>query len=447
MAFRADPRDIEAARAAFVEHNSVKEAADALGIARSTMRTRLDIYERTHGKLNRPSDRGKGSSAKRPEPKYEQTVGKDKCTVESVSDRIKTVEDALEYGKVDVAIWEVERFVINSWEVSMKLDHGVDKDGNKKPQTTVTKTLWQIKVWLTRKVGQFISDAADLLTARMQKCSPKFPTIKRTRLPRPHLLEVSLFDAHFGKLAWAAETGESYDLKIAKRVYTEAVTDLLRMSNGFNIDKCLFPVGQDFFHINNANNTTARGTPQSTDGRLAKIFDVGCQAVIEAVNNCLAVAPVEVIWVPGNHDPETSWYLTQFLKAYYRNNKDVIIDNEPKTRKYRAYGVGLIGFAHGDREKHSSLPNIMAAEVPKLWAESKCRHWHLGHYHKRAESIHNAADTYNGVEVRTLPSLSGADAWHYQEGYVKNPRAAEAYLWCQRNGYVAHFNAYVDGSR
>ncbi len=38
-----------------------------------------------------------------------------------------------------------------------------------------------------------------------------------TSHPSPYMLELSVYDHHFGKLAWGRETGhESYDLKIAE---------------------------------------------------------------------------------------------------------------------------------------------------------------------------------------------------------------------------------------
>ena len=52
--------------------------------------------------------------------------------------------------------------------------------------------------------------------------------------------------------------------------------------------------------------------------------------------------------------------------------------------------------------------------------------------------MHNIEDTYGGVTVSVLPSLSGTDSWHYKKGYVKNNRAAEAYLWHHDDGYAGH---------
>jgi hypothetical protein len=66
--------------------------------------------------------------------------------------------------------------------------------------------------------------------------------------------------------------------------------------------------------------------------------------------------------VPGNHDPQTSYFLAKVLEAWFKNAKDVEINTEPKPRKYFLYGVNLIGFAHGDDEPLRDLPSLMANE-------------------------------------------------------------------------------------
>jgi hypothetical protein len=112
-------------------------------------------------------------------------------------------------------------------------------------------------------------------------------------------------------------------------------------------------------------------------------------------------------------------------------------------RKYVSYGINLLGFTHGNEEKHGDLPTLMAQEAAGLWREDQHREWHLGHYHKKKQLTHNPQDTQGGTRVQVLPSLSGTDAWHYRKGYVKTLRAAEAYLWNYTNGYSGHFSVNV----
>lgn len=354
--------------------------------------------------------------------------------IESVDDKVKTLDDALAKGAVDTAIWEVERFTVNSWEVGTK---------NRETGVVTVTPLWQVKVWLRRRVSKVQQQAFDLLMERIAAKAKPFKYPKLEIPTDPHLLEISLFDAHFGKLAWERETGNTYDLKTAQRLYLDAVTELLRKAAPFNVDQIVFPIGSDFFHIDNLTNSTTAGTPQDVDTRLAKIVDAGVAAIQQAIEMCAERAPVKILHVPGNHDRLTSWFMARELKAYYSRNERIDVDVEPKSRKYFAYGRTLIGFTHGDEEKHDSLPLIMAGGEKEMWFNSDYREWHLGHFHKSKETKYLSSDTFGPVRVRILPSLSGTDKWHYAKGYVGGHQSAEAYLYSKARGLAAVFHAYA----
>jgi hypothetical protein len=387
----------------------------------------------------------RGGFAKPPEfagDKLGQSESGDTLTLDSLSMTVRTVEDALRKAEVDTAIWDVERFTVNSWEVAMKMRAGEDE-----PDYVKTSPLWQVKVWLRRKAPKPFQDAAASLIERMKKHAPKYPKVARVKSKKPHLFEVCLFDAHFGKLAWAMETGQNYDLRIAEKVYLHAVRDLLNKASHYEVEKFVFPIGQDFFQVNNQASTTARGTPQDCDGRLFKVFDAGCAAVIEAIRYCAAIAPVEVPWVPGNHDPDTSWFMARYVDAWFHHCPEVTVDTRPTTRKFFTYGANGIMYTHGDEEAHRDLPAIMAAEERALWGSTLYNEIHTGHFHKKKQVSFAGADTFGGgVVVRTIPSLSSADAFHYRKGWNRSPRAADGFLWGKDPGLEAYFctNVFSD---
>jgi hypothetical protein len=343
------------------------------------------------------------------------------------SGRIRTLDDALTFAEVDRAVWEVERYTVNSWEMGFK-----DADGN-----ADALPVHQVKVWLRRKASAPLVDALDAIYGRIASVAPAYPPVVYTVPRDPHMLEVSLFDVHLGKLAWHRETGDDYDLDIAEAIYERAIADLLCKASPFSIDRIVFPVGQDLLHIDNTDKATSNGTVQDVDGRLAKIIEVAQMAVVRGIDRLREVAPVEVVPVPGNHDAISIFHLARFLWAYYRNCPGVTVDVEPRSRKYVAYGCNLIGYTHGDQERAASLPAIMATEVPQLWAATQYHEWHLGHYHKKRETQFVSVDTHDGVTVRVLPSLSGRDEWHYSKGYTSN-RLAEAYLWSHATGPTSY---------
>jgi DNA repair exonuclease SbcCD nuclease subunit len=137
--------------------------------------------------------------------------------------------------------------------------------------------------------------------------------------------------------------------------------------------------------------------------------------------------------VSGNHDDLSVWHLGDSLECYFSRYSDVEIFNEPTTRKYHEFGNVLLCFTHGDKGKRADYPLLMAAERPEMFGRTKFREIHTGHTHQtKTEEMH-------GIRVRTIPSLSPADAWHAENGYVGNQRNAEAYLWNRDEGLVAQF--------
>ena len=182
------------------------------------------------------------------------------------------------------------------------------------------------------------------------------------------------------------------------------------------IDEFWMPLGNDFFNVDNAQNTTFGGTPQDCDTRWQKSFLAMKRAVVSVIDTLRELAPVKVIVVPGNHDRQKMFYFGDTLESWYGRCDNVAVENTPRTRKYLAYGVNLVGFTHGDEEKHPDLPIIMAQEMPDAWAVTRQREWHVGHFHKRKLARYVAGDTHGGVAIRCLPSLSGTDAWHFSKG-------------------------------
>lgn len=366
---------------------------------------------------------------------FEVDVKDETTVITSHSKTVRTLQQALATAEVDTKIWEVERFVINKWDCVAKMP----AEGNKKQ--LIATELWQVKVFLTRKVPKIVEEGVKLFLEQVP--APRVDKIHYEKAADPYLLEVSIWDHHFGKLAWGRETGENYDLKIAEQIYSDAAFELIEKSRGFNIDKIVLPIGQDFFHVDGPNNATTAGTPQDVDGRLAKIFATGQRALVNLVDLLMGIAPVHILWVPGNHDWYTSWYLIKVLEAHYRHTRTVTVDASEMPRKHIEYGVNLLAYTHGCDEKHGSLPAIMAGQWPQEWARTKHREWKLGHFHKVKETHYNAAETIDGVLVRVLPSLCGTDSWHFKKGYVGGMRAAQAFLYSAKRGYAAHLNAMV----
>lgn len=258
-----------------------------------------------------------------------------------------------------------------------------------------------------------------------------------------YLLEVSPVDLHVGKYAWGEETGEDYDITIAERVFTDAITEILDRAKGYSLDGIVLVVGNDLLQTDSEAGTTTAGTHVDTDSRWAKSFRRARAINSWAIRQCAAIAPTRVVVVPGNHDSMTAFCIGEVLDAEFHDTPHVEVDRSLRRRKYLRYGVNLIGWTHGNEEKHADLPLIMAQECPEEWSKTIHREFHTGHLHKMKETRFTAGDSFNGVRVRVLPSLCSPDAWHYMKGYVHEKRACEAYLWSRERGYAGHISANV----
>lgn len=328
---------------------------------------------------------------------------------------IKTVEDQVDFSQVDLTRYNVDKIVTNSW--------GSDTNQNK-----------QVKVVLSPKENQI--DVKELIAdfkAEVKDYRPKHTLITREKLTDPVMLEINLPDFHMGLLAWHRETGEDYDVKIATKLYIEAVQAILGMASSYNIEKILLLTGSDFFNSDTIDGTTTKGTRQSEDGRFQKTFHAGWTTLRDAIELCKEVAPVDVVVIPGNHDFSRAYFLGSVLEAWFDKDPDVTIDNEPTYFKFRQYGKCLLGFTHGDTTKPQDLPLLMAHDQPTMWANTKYRAWHTGHIHSMM------VFEKPGCTVESVRSLAVASDWIAKMGY-RSYREGKGFVWHKERGDIATVN-------
>lgn len=366
--------------------------------------------------------------------------------------RIKTLAQLLDVCQVDEKEWEVISYEVNKWEVGRKdkqVEWHVKKGAVKRGAISdsgkiFVEPLFQVKAKLgRRKLAKDLGLQKEAILNELKDFSPKVKlnVKERTQLGhKRHLMEICLFDAHFGKLAWREETGEDYDLKIAEARVKEAIQKLLTRINLNDVGRILFPVGNDLINVDNRNNMTTAGTPQDTDARFMKIIKAVRRILIEIINDLSQIAPVDVLIVPGNHDTSSAFMMGEILEAFFHNNERIYVDNSPKLRKYYQFGKNAFQLTHGNEEKHTELGLIFATEEPKLWADTEYRFVQLGHLHKKKETRYVSVDTHHGLTIQILPSLSGTDAWHYKKGYG-GLKQAKAFLYDMTDGLIGEFTS------
>ena len=250
---------------------------------------------------------------------------------------------------------------------------------------------------------------------------------RRPRQKAPYLLEFSLPDIHVGKLSWRPETGQNYDLDLAIDAAREATKNLVSRVLPYKPSRVVYIAGNDYYNTDNGKTTTA-GTPQDEDGRWQKTFREGWLQQCWQIDYLSQLAPVDVIMIPGNHDWQRTFSLGEVLLARYSKSTRVTINNEPLPHKYYRWGNILLGYMHGHNVKRNQLADLMANEVPTMYAACKWRAWRLGHLHHEIREMPTSKVAVRNTIVDVLPSLAGLDAYHKGAGYI-GMRSAKAFLW------------------
>ena len=364
------------------------------------------------------------------ESKKEAVLTAENCT------RVKSLEDLLAACQVDLDNWEVAKYDIGTYEVT-----GFDNDRN-----PVTVTMFRTKAFLKRIEPELnVKIIKQQLIEDLRNLSPKVSKIKRKRPDDRndlHLLEISAFDLHLGKIGIK---GDEYNMDIAQERLLSAIEHLLYRAQGYYIDKILFIVGHDLLNSDGdwPIPSTTKGTPQFNSNYHIDIYRCARKLMIKAVDILSEVADVHVMVVPGNHDRESVMHLGDTLELYYENNKNVKVDNNDCLMKAVPYGNNLIISDHGDGPKINDLPGIIAQRFKNLWSDVDYVEVHRGHFHTNKAMKLQAIEELNGITVRNLSSMSATDYWHDSKGFIGNIKKAQAFIYSRENGLQGILNYNV----
>jgi len=239
------------------------------------------------------------------------------------------------------------------------------------------------------------------------------------------LYEINIPDFHFG-------SESELTIEEQSKLFLDSINRLTSRIKSFDVEKIVFPIGNDILNSDTIDYTTTKGTPQRDNSHWQESFRVAWITIIKAIEMLKQICTIDVIIVQGNHDWMKSFYLGDVITAYFHNDNNVFIDNSINSpRKYYMYKNVLIGYTHGDNEKLRDLPLIMATECPDEWANTKHREFHTGHLHSEG------VIEIQGTIVRTFSSLVTRNEWHKKMGY-NSYRKAQAFLWGE-DGLIGYF--------
>ncbi|MDY4819951.1 MAG: hypothetical protein SO206_06935 [Bacilli bacterium] len=338
-------------------------------------------------------------------------------------DELKNPNSLLNAHGFDIKEWELVSARNNIWNVYSKQDGIQELYSSKivvKPRTEIS----------LEEINEFYNDLINTYSS---------PIVKKYENKNGLLFELPIVDLHLGKFSTSDIVKDEYNTQIARDCFNKVIDTCISRLRGINIEKIIFPIGNDFFHFDTVSTTTTGGTPQDTDMKHQTLFKSGVLLLIDGITKLSneLKAPIEVFCVQGNHDFMTSYHAVMSLWCYFHNNENVIVDLSTSPRKYIEFGNCLIGYSHGEKEK-KRIEKIMQVEAAESWGRTKFREFHLGHLHSEQVSEDG------GVIIRNLSSVTGTDAWHHNSGYIGAIRKCTCFLWDKENGLDSTFNVVIN---
>lgn len=221
----------------------------------------------------------------------------------------------------------------------------------------------------------------------------------------------SIVDWHVGLLAWAEETGENYDLAIARDTILNSMSRLIAASPPSK--QCVVLGLGDLLHFDGYEPVTSRSRNfLDADGRYPKVLKTAVQMVIATIDMALKRHDEVLVRIlAGNHDDQSAVAVGLALALYFDGHARVTVDDSPSRFWWYRFGKVFLGATHGDKAKMRDLPLVMAHDRPLDWAASKYRRIFTGHLHNERKIEEG------GVIVSCMRTPVAKDAYHSFERY------------------------------
>ena len=275
----------------------------------------------------------------------------------------------------------------------------------------------------------------EILIERLEAAQEGLPRFKPAAAPKSTdsdlLTLVTITDFHLGMYAYEAETGDDWDMKIARDVFLNSINDMIKASpkSGTGV---LCQLG-DFLHWDGILSVTPQsGHILDADTRYRKLVEMAMSVMTEAVTMMLRkFEKVVVISAEGNHDISGSIWLRKHIKHLFADDPRLeVIDNDFPYYAY-LHGETMLGFHHGHKVKLAQLHKLFASEprFRSMWGRSESCYIHSGHFH------HERVVEDGGAIAEMHPTLSGRDAYAARGGWVSR-RGAKVITYHKTDGEV-----------
>jgi hypothetical protein len=235
---------------------------------------------------------------------------------------------------------------------------------------------------------------------------------------------LSIRDAHFGMDTSHPYPYAKYDLDEASSAFVDAGTFLIDKAVKEGVKQLVIPFGSDTLHVDNAANTTTKGTPQETNGLWWEAFEVAMHSLITVVEYARdSMHEVTLVLEQGNHDYNLSRALAASLE---RRWDDVVILGSHNSVKRIEFGNTHLFFHHGKDIKADAYLMVIANTYPDSMRPENYLEILTGHYHHRNKTVLNGGGDYwesGRLNYRITPALCPSSNWAEAAGFNSQPGA------------------------
>lgn len=345
--------------------------------------------------------------------------GKSEKTVVT-SREIKTLEDLIEVCEIDTEIWNIDKYVQNSW----------GNPNNQQWQVKAFLSVKQEKLNLTKSFDKFISEYNKVIFVNQTQSQFNKKEEERN-IPNDVLYLVSLSDLHIGNYQKAG-----YLDRVRQRVF-----ETFKSIAGSGVKKVILLNTGDMLHTNGSQGTTLGGTQLDSELSFEDSFTQGLDLITSIIDYAATLSlSVTYVNVRGNHSFDTEYCLGEALKKIYQKQQNIEILNQRDTRIYYLWNNNAFMFTHGDKAVER-LPLLFATEGKEFFNKAENHHILLGHtHHNSSKQFVNDRKEYAGIEVRVLGSPTSNDQWHKENGFTGNKKSIVSMLFTPEEGKYAEFN-------
>lgn len=297
----------------------------------------------------------------------------------------------------------------------------VDEFGNTKLQWVKTDTDAERQVELMKAV----------IEGMKSEITPVAP-VKAARAKRDDKL-LNLYtvsDFHLGMLAWADESGDDWDMKIAEDLFSRWFDAAFQKAPdaGTGVINLL----GDFAHFDSLVAVTpASGHALDADTRYQKLVRYMIRMVRRVVGMALVKHKnVRLLIVQGNHDESGMIWLAEMFSTLFDNEPRVFVDTSPDVYKMVQHGKTTLFFHHGHKARFDAIEPIMIAKFRKAFGESVYSYAHVGHLH------HQKIVESRNMIVEQHRTLAAKDAYASRGGWMSG-RSANVITYSAEYGEVA----------